>query len=92
MATENKSVMCYLPEDIERYIIQYCTEYNITRKDKEGNIKPALGTAVVDILKRFFISEVPTLDPGEVVSRSEFEEAITTLQEKFEQMEEKYAA
>ena len=59
MATENKGVMIYLPKDVEEYIIRYCTEYNITRKDKEGNLLPSLGTGVVTYLKSTISGESP---------------------------------
>lgn len=68
MATDNKPVTCYLPDDLGQYLTQYCTEYDITRKDKEGNIRPALGTAVVEILKRFFIGETSPTGFGSVPS------------------------
>jgi hypothetical protein len=51
MATENKGVMVYLPKEVEEYITSFCTEYSITRKDKEGNILPSLGTGIVTYLK-----------------------------------------
>lgn len=51
MTTQNKAVTCYLPKDIEDFITGYCTEYGITRKDKEGNIYPSLGTGIIELLK-----------------------------------------
>ncbi|KAB0243979.1 hypothetical protein EZJ55_00400 [Microcystis aeruginosa EAWAG127a] len=54
MATENRPVSCYLPKDIEDSLTKYCTQNNITRKDKAGNIQPAMGTAIVEILESFF--------------------------------------
>ena len=54
MATENRPVSCYLPKDIEDSLTKYCTQNNITRKDKAGNIQPAMGTAIVEILETFF--------------------------------------
>ena len=59
MATENKGVMIYLPKDVEEYITDFCTEYNINRKDKEGNILPSLGTGVVTYLKSKMSGESP---------------------------------
>jgi hypothetical protein len=59
MATENKGVMVYLPKEVEEYITNFCTEYNITRKDKEGNILPSLGTGVVTYLKSKISGESP---------------------------------
>jgi hypothetical protein len=51
MTTQNKAVTCYLPKDIEDFITGYCNEYGITRKDKEGNIYPSLGTGIIELLK-----------------------------------------
>ena len=51
MTTNNKAVTCYLPKDIEDFITGYCIEYGITRKDKEGNIYPSLGTGIIELLK-----------------------------------------
>ncbi len=51
MTTNNKAVTCYLPKDIEDFISGYCNEYGITRKDKEGNIYPSLGTGIIELLK-----------------------------------------
>lgn len=87
MATSNKAISAYLPPDIEEYLTQYCTEYDITRKDKSGDIKPALGTAVVEILKVFFSSEsvpsplpdnVPVI-PSNVVTEDRLQEVISNL-------------
>jgi hypothetical protein len=51
MTTQNKAVTCYLPKDIEDFITGYCNEYGITRKDREGNIYPSLGTGIIELLK-----------------------------------------
>lgn len=59
MATKNKGVMIYLPKEVEEYMIKYCTEYNIVRKDKEGNMLPSLGTGVVTYLKSTISGESP---------------------------------
>lgn len=60
MATENKGVMVYLPKEVEEYITSFCTEYSITRKDKEGNILPSLGTGIVTYLKSKMMGESPS--------------------------------
>lgn len=65
MATENRGVMVYLPPEIEEYITNFCTEYNITRKDKEGNILPSLGTGVVTYLK----SKISGESPDEILTK-----------------------
>jgi hypothetical protein len=57
MATDNKGVMIYLPKDLEEYITNFCTEHDITRKDKEGNSIPSLGTGVVTYLKRAILNQ-----------------------------------
>ena len=59
MATENRGVMVYLPPDVEEYMTNFCTEYNITRKDKEGTILPSLGTGVVTYLRSKMSGESP---------------------------------
>jgi hypothetical protein len=59
MATENRGVMVYLPPEVEEYMTNFCTEYNITRKDKEGNVLPSLGTGVVTYLKSKMSGESP---------------------------------
>ncbi|MEO0685174.1 MAG: hypothetical protein AAFY76_09060, partial [Cyanobacteria bacterium J06649_11] len=88
MATNKKAISAYLPTDIERYLTQYCTEYSITRKDKSGEVKPALGTAVVEILKVFFSSDnvlsplpdnVPLL-PSNVVTEDRLQEILSKNQ------------
>ena len=87
MATNKKAISAYLPTDIEEYLTKYCTEYDITRKDKSGEIKPALGTAVVEILKIFFNNEdlpsplpdnVPLL-PSNVVTEDRLSEVLSEL-------------
>jgi hypothetical protein len=65
MATENKGVMVYLPKEVEEYITEFCTEYSITRKDKEGNILPSLGTGIVTYLK----SQMSGESPGEYIAK-----------------------
>ncbi len=85
LATNKKAISAYLPSDIEEYLTEYCIEYDITRKDKSGKIKPALGTAVVEILRIFFSSEnilsplpdnVPLL-PSNVVTENRLAEALS---------------
>ena len=56
MATENRGVMVYLPLEVEAKITEYCTEHNITRKDKQGNIVISLGSGIVAYLKSHLFS------------------------------------
>jgi hypothetical protein len=51
MATENKGVMVYLPLELEKVVEEYCTQNNITRKNKDGEVFPSLGTGIVQYLK-----------------------------------------
>jgi hypothetical protein len=53
------------PKEVEEYITNFCTEYNITRKDKEGNILPSLGTGVVTYLK----SQIAGENPGDILAK-----------------------
>jgi hypothetical protein len=59
MATENRGVMVYLPSELEAKIAEYCTEYNITRKDKQGNTVTSLGSGIVAYLKSQLLSDLP---------------------------------
>jgi hypothetical protein len=59
MATDNRGVMVYLPSELEAKIAEYCTEYNITRKDKQGNIVTSLGSGIVAYLKSQLLSDIP---------------------------------
>jgi hypothetical protein len=59
MATENRGVMVYLPSEVELRIQKYCTEYNITRKDKHGNLVTSLGSGIVAYLKSQLLSDLP---------------------------------
>lgn len=57
MPTENKAVTTYLPPDLEEKLAQYCVEQALTRKERTGKSKPALGTGIVEILRQFFSQE-----------------------------------
>jgi hypothetical protein len=59
MATDNRGVMVYLPSELEAKIAEYCTEYNITRKDKQGNTVTSLGSGIVAYLKSQLLSDLP---------------------------------
>lgn len=66
MATENKNVTIYLPADVEKAISDYCIENNITRKNKQGEIVPAIGTGIIQYLKSTLPINSPdsSLDAG----------------------------
>jgi hypothetical protein len=59
MATDNRGVMVYLPSELEAKIAEYCTEHNITRKDKQGNIVTSLGSGIVAYLKSQLLGDLP---------------------------------
>ncbi len=59
MATENRGVMVYLPSELEAKIVEYCTEHNITRKDKHGNVVTSLGSGIVAYLKSQLLGDIP---------------------------------
>ena len=61
MATDNRGVMVYLPSEIEMKMTEYCTEYNITRKDKQGNIVTSLGSGIIAYLKSQLLGDTPIL-------------------------------
>lgn len=61
MATDNRGVMVYLSPELERELQQYCIDRNITRKNKDGDILPALGTGIVQHLKSTLLSVSPSL-------------------------------
>lgn len=54
MATSNKAVTTYLPPQIEESLTQYCVEHGLTRKGREGELMPSLGTGIVEALKDYF--------------------------------------
>jgi hypothetical protein len=59
MATDNRGVMVYLPAEVEAKMAEYCTEYNITRKDRQGNIVTSLGSGIVAYLKSQLLGDRP---------------------------------
>jgi hypothetical protein len=63
MATDNRGVMVYLTKELEGELEQYCIDNNITRKNKDGDILPSLGTGIVQYLKSTILSTVPSLLP-----------------------------
>lgn len=78
MATDNRGVTCYLPIEVERALSEFCRERGITRKDKEGNQQPSLGTGIIEALKLLF-GVIPNTLPSGVPSRDELAEAIRDI-------------
>jgi hypothetical protein len=64
MATDNKGVMVYLPLDLEEVLEKYCTENKITRKNKDGEPVPSMGTGIVHYLRSHLLGEVPSTKPN----------------------------
>jgi hypothetical protein len=64
MATDNKGVMVYLPSDLEEVLEKYCTENKITRKNKDGEPVPSMGTGIVHYLRSHLLGEVPSNVPN----------------------------
>jgi DNA-binding NarL/FixJ family response regulator len=68
MATDNRGVMVYLNPELESKIAQYCIDNDITRKNKEGVVLPALGTGILQYLKSQLLSERSCASPSTVLS------------------------
>lgn len=54
MATDNRAVMVYLPENVEKLMSEYCLAKGITRKGKDGSINPSLGSGILEVLEEYF--------------------------------------
>ncbi len=68
MATENRGVMVYLPSELEAKIAEYCTDNNITRKDKHGQIVTSLGSGIVAYLKSHLLSDVSIVESNRPIN------------------------
>jgi hypothetical protein len=80
MATENRGVMIYLPAELEEYFTQYCTEYNITRKDKaSGESIPSLGAGIIAYLKSQILGTVLGETAEVLTPLDELRQSITQL-------------
>lgn len=80
MATENRGVMVYLPSEVEAKITEYCTEHDITRKDRQGNTVTSLGRGIVAYLKSQLLSDIPRIlgdRPNPGLTREEVLDLIT---------------
>jgi DNA-binding NarL/FixJ family response regulator len=60
--------MVYLNPELESKIAQYCIDNDITRKNKEGVVLPALGTGILQYLKSQLLSERSCDSPSTVLS------------------------
>jgi DNA-binding NarL/FixJ family response regulator len=59
--------MVYLNPELESKIAQYCIDNDITRKNKEGIVLPALGTGILQYLKSQLLSERSSASPSTVL-------------------------
>jgi hypothetical protein len=76
MATDNKGVMVYLPRDVEEVLEKYCTENNITRKNKDGEPVPSMGTGIVQYLKSHLLGIAPSKMAGTILTKDDVLELI----------------
>jgi hypothetical protein len=44
-------VSVYMPPEVAKFVTEYAQQQNITRRNQAGVAKPALGTAVVSLLR-----------------------------------------
>jgi DNA-binding NarL/FixJ family response regulator len=63
--------MVYLNPELESKIAQYCIDNDITRKNKEGILLPALGTGILQYLKSQLLYERASALPSAVLARSD---------------------
>jgi hypothetical protein len=63
--------MVYLNPELESKIAQYCIDNDITRKNKEGILLPALGTGILQYLKSQLLYERASALPSAVLDRSD---------------------
>jgi PhoPQ-activated pathogenicity-related protein len=53
MATENKAIAVYLPDDLLERVTKFCLENGLTRKGKGTEVmQPSLGTGILKMLER----------------------------------------
>ena len=79
-----QTVRVYLPPELAQKVKDYAIEHNLTRKSKAGD-KPALGTAVVEILATIFNSPLPS----KVLARTSplLDNVLSTVLERLERLE-----
>ena len=64
-----QTLSVYLPPELAQKVKDYAIEHNLTRKSKVGD-KPALGTAVVEILASIFNSPLPSKAPSQILIKT----------------------
>jgi hypothetical protein len=63
------TVSVYLPPELAQKVKDYAIEHNLTRKSKAGD-KPALGTAIVEILATILDSPLPSKVPSQLPAKA----------------------
>jgi hypothetical protein len=83
-----QTVSVYLPPELAQKVKDYAIEHNLTRKSKVGD-KPALGTAVVEILASIFNSPLPSKAPSQVpIKTSQLpNNVLSTVLERLDRLE-----
>jgi hypothetical protein len=60
MATENKAIAVYLPDDLLERVTNFCLENGLTRKGNgTDDIKPSLGTGILRIIEERMGDNIP---------------------------------
>lgn len=94
MATKNKPVTAYLPQELEDALTEYCISKGLVRDYNNGEQKPQLGTAVVKILEsHFFSNDQRDISPPFPSSElAELKDTINALASRVEALESNIAA
>ena len=83
-----QTVSVYLPPELAQKVKDYAIEHNLTRKSKVGD-KPALGTAVVEILATIFNSPLPSKILSQVPAKTSSlpDNVLSTVLERLDWLE-----
>ena len=83
-----QTVSVYLPPELAQKVKDYAIEHNLTRKSKVGD-KPALGTAVVEILATILDSPLPSKVPSQLPSKTSQlpNNVLSTVLERLDRLE-----
>lgn len=83
-----QTVSVYLPPELAQKVKDYAIEHNLTRKSKAGD-KPALGTAVVEILASILDSPLPSKAPSQSLAKTSQlpDNVLSTVLERLDRLE-----
>jgi hypothetical protein len=90
MATENKAIAVYLPDDLLERVTKFCLENGLTRKGNgTDDIKPSLGTGILKMLERMG-DDIPEKGshvslPDNVVTKEALDNAIAEVKNELGQ-------